>query len=152
MESSGINLALKGEGKKSISLFLVITSLWLLYILLITLTIAYLISFYSSLAVFPGRKGEITFPKCFCFASSFVHQAACKRAGNHRRSSSIFPEPARSGHHNFPSSQEASESIFQVPLHEHWDPGVFLDSMACCCCFLLFFSFLSLPFSCSSAD
>jgi hypothetical protein len=100
VESSGINLALKGEGKNAFPFSRH------------RLPLAFVLSannphdrlshlFYSSLAIILGREGDDTFPESFCFASSFVHQAACKRAGNHPAFFFFFLEPARSGLHFF---------------------------------------------------
>ena len=83
----------------------------------------------------------------YCSTSYFVHQATCKRAGNHRRSLLLLLEPARFGSHIFLFLQEASESIFlilciSIGRLEFFSPLIaFRPLMACCCCFLL-----SLPF------
>ena len=134
--------------------FLVITSLWLLYILLITLTIAYLISFTLPLQSSSGGKGRITSPNTllyFFFRSSSSVQAS-------RQPSAFFLEPARSGLHNFFSPPEALESILFNHLCMSIGIPEFLDWLFCCFStrwLLVVFFFLSSfyhCFSCSSAD
>ena len=98
------------RGQKKHFPFLVITSLWLLYILLITLTIAYLISFTLPLQSSSGGKVKIPSPNTllyFFFRSSSSVQASRQPSAFFL----IFLEPARSGLHNFFSPQEALESI-----------------------------------------
>ena len=77
----GDHLTLKGEGKKSIFPFLVVTSLWPLYILLITLTIAYLISFTLPLQYLLGGKGKIPSPNASALLLLlFIKQRASEQA------------------------------------------------------------------------
>lgn len=111
-----------------------------MYILLITLTIAYLIPFTLPLQYFLGGNGTIPYPNPpALLVLLFIKQRASEQA--------IigvlfhFLEPARSGLHNFLFSQEASESIFvKSPLHKHWDTGVISTRWLVIVVF--FFSFL----------
>lgn len=86
-----------GRGGKKRFPFLVVTSLWLLYILLITHHDRLSHLFYSSLAVFSGREGEESFsnPHALLLLLSSSVQAS-------RQSSAFFSffvlEPARSIH------------------------------------------------------
>lgn len=137
--------------------FLVITSLWLLYILLITLTIAYLISFTLPLQSSSGGKVKIPSPNTllyFFFRSSSSVQASRQPSAFFL----IFLEPARSGLHNFFSPQEALESILFNHLCMSIGIPEFLDWLFCCfstrwlVVVFFFLSFFYHCFSCSSAD
>ena len=157
MESSGINLALKGEGKIAFP------------VSRHHFPLAFVHSannphdrlshlFYSSLAIILGREGEDNFPEYSALLLlSFIKQRASEQA-TIGVFFFIFLEPARSGLHNFFSPQEALESILFNHLCMSIGIPEFLDWLFCCFStrwLLVVFFFLSSfyhCFSCSSAD
>ena len=141
-------LALEKRGKKHISLFLSSLSFsGFVYILLITLTIAYLISFHIlSLRCSLGGKGETTSPNLlpYFFCSSIQRASEQAIIGVFS-----FPWSRRASRSNtFYFCQERHLHAFSKPLHMHWEPGVLSTRWLV----LFFLSFFPLLFSCSSAD
>ena len=146
VESSGINLALKGEGKNAFPFFRH------------RLPLAFVLSannphdrlshlFYSSRAVFFGLQWAKTLLYFFCSSNQRASEQATIGVLSH------FSGAGALWTSQFLlSSRGIGKHFVQSPLHEHWDPGVsrlalllLFDSMACCC-FLLSFLFLSLLF------
>lgn len=146
-----------GRGGKKAFPFLVVTSLWFLYVLLITHHDRLSHLFYSSFAVLCGREGEASSPNPSLYFF-VIEQRASEQAIIGVLFIFFWSRRALRHFSFFLFSQEASESIFQLPLHKHWEPGVFFSTLLICLPFglrwLVVFFFLSFDhcFFCSSAD